>query len=235
MAARTGRMPCPGDAPSQELTLTAEEQATLTGWTRRPTTAQALALRARIVLGAAEGRSNKDDRGDAADHRADGRQVAPTVPRRAPRRSARRAAAGGAADDRRRRRRAGDRAHPGVGAARRDPLEHPLDGRRDRLQPELDQPDLAGLRPRAPPERDVQAVHRSAVHREGPRHRRAVPRAARAGARALGRREDPDPGARPDGADAAACARARSSATPTTTSAMARRACSPPSTWRPAR
>jgi transposase len=42
------------------LTLTAEEQATLTGWTRRPTTAQALAHRARIVLGAAEGRSNKD-------------------------------------------------------------------------------------------------------------------------------------------------------------------------------
>jgi transposase len=40
--------------------LTAEEQATLTGWTRRPTTAQALAHRARIVLGAAEGRSNKD-------------------------------------------------------------------------------------------------------------------------------------------------------------------------------
>jgi transposase len=46
--------------PLEELTVTAEEQATLTGWTRRPTTAQALAVRARIVLGAAEGRSNKD-------------------------------------------------------------------------------------------------------------------------------------------------------------------------------
>jgi len=46
--------------PLEELTVTAEEQATLTGWIRRPTTAQALAVRARIVLGAAEGRSNKD-------------------------------------------------------------------------------------------------------------------------------------------------------------------------------
>jgi transposase len=50
----------PRGRPLQELTLSAEEQVTLTGWTRRPTTAQALAHRARIVLGAAEGRSNKD-------------------------------------------------------------------------------------------------------------------------------------------------------------------------------
>jgi transposase len=40
--------------------LTAEEEARLNDWTRRPTTAQALALRARVVLGAAVGRSNKD-------------------------------------------------------------------------------------------------------------------------------------------------------------------------------
>jgi transposase len=50
----------PRGRPLGDLTLTAEEQATLAGWTRRPTTAQAHALRARIVLGAAEGRSNKD-------------------------------------------------------------------------------------------------------------------------------------------------------------------------------
>lgn len=50
----------PRGRPLAELTLTAEEQVTLAGWTRRPTTAQALAVRARIVLGAAEGRSNKD-------------------------------------------------------------------------------------------------------------------------------------------------------------------------------
>ncbi|MBF6605385.1 MAG: IS630 family transposase [Chloroflexi bacterium] len=50
----------PRGRPLEELTVTAEEQARLTEWTRRPTTAQALAVRARIVLGAAEGRSNKD-------------------------------------------------------------------------------------------------------------------------------------------------------------------------------
>jgi transposase len=50
----------PRGRPLAELTLTAEERTTLTGWTRRPKTAQALALRARLVLAAADGRSNKD-------------------------------------------------------------------------------------------------------------------------------------------------------------------------------
>jgi transposase len=40
------------------LTLTAEERETLQGWAQRPKTAQALALRARIVLACAEGKSN---------------------------------------------------------------------------------------------------------------------------------------------------------------------------------
>jgi len=44
--------------PLTELTLSGEDQATLTRWVRRPKTAQALAQRARIVLIAAEGRSN---------------------------------------------------------------------------------------------------------------------------------------------------------------------------------
>lgn len=39
---------------AQSITLTADDRATLLAWTRRPTTAQALALRARIVLLAAE-------------------------------------------------------------------------------------------------------------------------------------------------------------------------------------
>jgi transposase len=41
-----------------ELSLTEEEVATLEGWTRRPTTAQGVALRARIVLECAKGRLN---------------------------------------------------------------------------------------------------------------------------------------------------------------------------------
>ena len=40
------------------IALTTDERAALDGWARRRTTAQALALRARIVLGAAEGESN---------------------------------------------------------------------------------------------------------------------------------------------------------------------------------
>jgi transposase len=44
--------------PLTPIVLTTDERATLEGWTRRRTTAQALALRARIVLRAAEGDSN---------------------------------------------------------------------------------------------------------------------------------------------------------------------------------
>ena len=44
--------------PIPELTLSAEERETLQGWAQRRKTAQALALRARIVLACAEGRSN---------------------------------------------------------------------------------------------------------------------------------------------------------------------------------
>ena len=44
--------------PLTELTLGGEDRDTLTRWVRRPKTAQALAQRARIVLGAAEGRSD---------------------------------------------------------------------------------------------------------------------------------------------------------------------------------
>src|SRR5437899_1254490 len=38
--------------------LTADERATLEGWVRRPKTAQATALRARLILGCAAGKTN---------------------------------------------------------------------------------------------------------------------------------------------------------------------------------
>ena len=41
-----------------ELKLTEEEQETLQRWARRPKSAQALALRARIVLACAQGKRN---------------------------------------------------------------------------------------------------------------------------------------------------------------------------------
>ncbi len=46
--------------PKARLTVTPTERARLQAWTRRRTTAQALALRARIVLACAEGRDNTD-------------------------------------------------------------------------------------------------------------------------------------------------------------------------------
>src|SRR3954462_6011569 len=51
--ARTGR-------PTAKLVLSDEERQTLQRWERRPKSAQALALRARIVLACAEGATNKD-------------------------------------------------------------------------------------------------------------------------------------------------------------------------------
>jgi DNA-binding CsgD family transcriptional regulator len=43
-----------------EVVLTGEEREVLERWARRPTSAQALALRCRIVLASAEGRSSKE-------------------------------------------------------------------------------------------------------------------------------------------------------------------------------
>src|SRR5215472_7119214 len=45
--------------PKSPLTLTEEEQETLERWSRRRTTAQALALRSRIVLSCARGETNE--------------------------------------------------------------------------------------------------------------------------------------------------------------------------------
>ncbi len=44
--------------PLEPLELGSEERETLDRWARRPKTAQALALRARLVLACAEGKSN---------------------------------------------------------------------------------------------------------------------------------------------------------------------------------
>ena len=51
--ARTGR-------PTPAVTLTDDERETLERWARRPSSAQALAMRCRIVLAAADGEQNKD-------------------------------------------------------------------------------------------------------------------------------------------------------------------------------
>jgi hypothetical protein len=48
------------------IALTDDERMKLADWSRRPTSAQRLALRARIVLAAATGRSNTAIAGDPA-------------------------------------------------------------------------------------------------------------------------------------------------------------------------
>src|SRR5665647_318848 len=113
------------------------------------------------------------------------------------------APARGAAHDQRRRRGAGARQGLGGGAAGRDPLVDALAGRADRHVAECRQPHLAGLRPQAAPARELEALERPAVHREGARHRRPLPEPARRRGRALRLREDPGPGPRPHGPDPA--------------------------------
>ncbi|MXY01481.1 MAG: IS630 family transposase [Acidimicrobiales bacterium] len=53
MGARRGR-------PAVPVSVSGEERETLERWARRPKSSQALAMRCRIVLGAAEGRTNED-------------------------------------------------------------------------------------------------------------------------------------------------------------------------------
>ena len=48
----------PAGRPLTPITLTDDERLTLSTWSRRPTTAQRIALRAKIILAAADGRSN---------------------------------------------------------------------------------------------------------------------------------------------------------------------------------
>ena len=63
--------------------------------------------------------------------------------------------------------------------------------------------DSERLRAAAAPFADLQALRRSRVRGQGPRHRRAPPAAAGPGGCALRRREEPDTGARPHAARAA--------------------------------
>src|SRR5262249_61071438 len=48
----------PAGRPLTPITLTDDERLALSTWSRRPTTAQRIALRAKIILAAADGRSN---------------------------------------------------------------------------------------------------------------------------------------------------------------------------------
>ena len=71
------------------IELTDDERARLEAWARRRTSAQALALRSRIVLAAAEGLKNTEIAQRLGVIAADGHQVAQPVRRASARRAAR--------------------------------------------------------------------------------------------------------------------------------------------------
>ena len=74
--------------PIPVLTLSDNERETLERWTRRPTTAQALAQRARLVLGVRQWPHEHPSRARAAADQADRGQVAQSLSGRAARRGA---------------------------------------------------------------------------------------------------------------------------------------------------
>ena len=125
------------------------------------------------------------------------RHLAAPVRRAPPGGAGRRAAARGPAQDHRRRRRAGRHPDAGDQAQGRHPLEHPRHGRGRRHVAVGRRPHLALVRPEAAPPRDVQALHRPVLRREGPRRRRPLPQPAGAGDRPVRRREEPGPGPGP--------------------------------------
>src|SRR3954468_18907159 len=124
-------MPSPFAVP---IELTAEERAQLEAWERRRTSAQALALRSRIVLAAAEGPNNSEIARDLG--------IAVSSVRKWRNRFAehrlgwldRRAAAWAAQEDQRRQGRGGDRQDAGDDPEGCDALVDAFDGRRGRSQ-----------------------------------------------------------------------------------------------------
>src|SRR3954453_8674409 len=92
---------------TKPLNVTLEEKEKLSMLARRPKSAQAIAMRARIVLGCNDGLSN----GEVArrlHHGSDGLQMAGAISSEAPRGFTRRTSSGRAALDKRRQSRGGD-------------------------------------------------------------------------------------------------------------------------------
>ena len=184
--------------PKQPLVVSAEQRAELERWARRPTTAQALALRSRVVLGCAEGLDNRQVAARLGRARGDGRQVARAGSSSSGSTACSTSRGRAPAHDHRRAGRGGHRARPSRRSRPTRPTGRPArwPGRRACARPPFSRIWRAfGLQPHRA--ETLQALDRPAVHREGPRRRRAVPRPARAGGRAVRRREDPDPGPGP--------------------------------------
>ena len=182
---RTGR-------PKAELVVSAEERVTLERWVRRPKSAQALALRAGIVLDCGSGMSNTAvARRRRISKQMVGKWRSRFVRHRVaglldePRCGAPRTVEDADIE-------AVDRAYLGVGAAGCHPLVDALHGRGQRAEPHDGSAHLESIRVGAAPQRNLQAVHRSAVCREGAGHCGLVSGSAGTGAGAVSGREDAD-------------------------------------------
>ena len=180
--------------PMPPLILDDVERETLERWVRRPKTAQALALRARMILGCAEGRSNTTVGTDlGVSDETVGKWRSRFLERRLD----------GLSDE------------PRSGRPRAvtdDDVERvitltletaPRDAthwstrsmaQRSGAEPQHGQPHLAGLRIAAPPHGDLQVVVGPLLHREGQGRGGAIPESTGSGVGPVRGREVPDPG-----------------------------------------
>src|SRR6266849_10666304 len=190
--------------PTKPLNVTPKEKQKLAMLARRPKSAQAFAMRARIVLACAEGLSN----GAAAKKlhltgatvckwrerfrvsRLEGLLDEPRP--------------GCSAIDYRRAGRGGGHPNAGVHARQQHALEHSADGREDWAFADCHRADLACFRIAAAPSGELQVLQRPAVRRKGAGHRRVVPESAGSRNCAVCRRKKSGPGAEPYAADSAA-------------------------------
>ncbi len=208
--------------PLSPLTLVPAERQQLLEWTRRPKTAQALALRApsccsarratviRKWLGGGTSRWRRWASGDSVFSISASMDCsmspgpAPASPQRF---------RGGTC--------AGTQAGNPAGSG--DPLVHPLPGPGHRTQPEQHQPHLAHLLVATASQPSLQAEPRSAVYRQSARPRGLVSEPARPRPGAVRGREESDSGAGPHRAAVAHAPRTDRAAT--TTNATAPPAC----------
>ena len=179
----------PRGRPLAPLEIGIQERETLERLVARRKTGQALAQRARLILGCAEGKSNKTVSAQEG--------LSPQTVGKWRRRFLERGL-DGLLDE------------PRPGPPRKitnadvekvvtltlettpDDATHwstRFDGQPHRHEPERYQPYLESVLSSAPSLRDLQAVYRPSLHREGPRHRGAVPQPAGQGSRTVRRRK----------------------------------------------
>src|SRR5829696_949873 len=158
-------MPSPIPTP---IELTDDERVQLEAWARRRSSAQALALRSRIVLAAAEGPNNTEIAGRL--------HIAVSSVRKWRNRFAEHRLAG-----------LSDEPRPGRPRTITDALVDALDVQGGRAHADRGVADLAGVRAATAPPGHVQALQGPAVRGQGPRRRRALSQPARARGRALRR------------------------------------------------